>query len=128
VIGVKHGAEGSDDASAVHCGLFVWYAVSLQGRQRPSGEAVTVHPLSHRGARDEQTQHVTAAASVTAHGARVPLYDGATGERRQNDTLTGSARTLYVDEHGQVIQGEFEHGLFVWYEVSLQGQRGHPAP
>ena len=46
------------------------------------------------------------------------LYDCRAGQRRQNDTLTGRAGALHVNEHGQVVESEFEHGSgVVWYAL-----------
>jgi hypothetical protein len=78
-----------------------------------------VRPLSQRGARHHQAEHVTAAAVMGAQRSAVPLNDGATGQGRQDDTLTRGARALHIDEHGQVIDGEVQHGsgLFELREV-----------
>ena len=87
-------------------------------------EAVTVHPLSHAALTvHQQAQHVTAAATMGGHAARVPLYDGTTGQGGQDDTLTGSAGALDVNEHGQVVESEVDHGSGRLVDVfSLQGQ------
>ena len=85
--------------------------ISLQGHGLVVLQAVTVHPLSHAALTvHQQAQHVTAAATMGGHAARVPLYDGTTGQGGQDDTLTGSAGALDVNEHGQVVESEVDHG------------------
>ena len=84
-------------------GSFRFDVISLDAEGLVTLQECAVHPLSHAAvAIDHQAHHVTAAAVVTRHAARVPLHNGGTGERRQDDTLAGSARTLHIDEHGQV--------------------------
>ena len=88
--------------------------VSLDGHGAVALKECTVHPLTHAALTvDHQAYHVTTAAGVTADAATVPLYDGGTGEGRQDDPLTGSARTLHVDEHGQVVDGVVDHRCVV---------------
>ncbi len=109
--GQGEGTEGEDQAG--HGSSRLVDAVILQGHGLVALQECAVHPLSHAAvAIDHQAQHVTAAAVVTRHAARVPLYNGGTGERRQDDTLTGRARALHIDEHGQVVQSEVDHGSF----------------
>jgi hypothetical protein len=74
------------------------------------GQQCAVCPLSQRGAGHQQAHHVTLAAVVAADAAGVPLYDGTTGQGRQDDALTGLTGALHVHEHGQVIEGEVQHG------------------
>ena len=92
-------------------GLVCVDVISLQGHGLVVLQAVTVHPLSHAALTvHQQAQHVTAAATMGGHATRVPLYDGATGQGGQDDTLTGSAGALDVNEHGQVVESEVDHG------------------
>jgi len=70
-----------------------------------------VHPLSQAALTvDQQAQHVAAVAMMGADRTAVPFDDGGSGERRQDHPLASGALTLHIDEHGQVIQGEVQHG------------------
>jgi len=56
--------------------------VSLDGHGQVSLQECAVDPLTHATlAVDQQTQHITTAAVMGGHAARVPLYDGTTGQR-----------------------------------------------
>ncbi len=61
---------------------------------------------------EHQGQHVTAAATVGTHAARLPLDDGGTGQGGEDNVLTGiTALAINVDEDGQVVQEEVHHGV-----------------
>jgi len=88
--------------------------VSLQGHGLVALQECAVHPLSHATlAVHQQAHHIAAAAMVGADAARVPLHDGGRCQWRQDDTLTGRAGALHVDEDGQVVKSEVQHGS-VW--------------
>ena len=73
-------------------------------------QQVTVSELSQGGTWHHQAEHVTTAAIMGADAAAVPLYDSTTGQGRQDDPLASGAATFNVDEHGQAIDGEVDHG------------------
>ena len=69
--------EGFDQSGVGHGPLWVdrWKYCSR------SGEGVGMDPFAHAAvAIDQQAQHITTAAVMSGHAARVPLHNGATGQ------------------------------------------------
>ena len=114
-------------------GSFRFDGISLDAHGAVTLQECAVHPLSHAALTiDQQAHHVTAAAEVPAHRSAVPLDDGGTGQRGEDDDLTGGAATLHGDEHGHLriddgAGDEVHCGLFELRLVyRVRGQRLAP--
>ena len=63
----------------------------------------TVCELTQGGARDEQAEHITTTAEVTAHRTAVPFHNGDTIQGKQGDPVAGSGRALDFNCHDSVV-------------------------